>query len=421
MLASVSKVFTGSAVALLLDQGIIRSLDEDICESIPSTWSREACRNPQFPDTNVTWRMLVTHRSSMANDIPYVVLPNGSEVQASYGPSNYKDEDGIPSFGNPTCSLRDVQNFYHAAMTSDPEASTTVGGGSIDWYQEFQKQEQGPWKNYRPGSIGGEEGYSNFAYGYIAALIEMKTGKSFAEYCKNELFQRLGMTHTAWFREDLPNQTQQAIPVIAVEEDAYKEVGHYCFIDYASGQLYSTASDMAKFLSSMLDHGTNLWSSEIAETVFSCQEQNESGDPISQSECEFGVSWILLSNSMKDSLYDYYLEWLEPFTRFDWTGGKSKRYCFVSKSFHQTNGRVYVVFWKQVPCTTVPNWVLALLFLVLPKAQMYVSVLINTESEDASPEWIAYAVGDASSSTCTRRLPMFITMVLWIVFFVSIF
>jgi hypothetical protein len=38
-------------------------------------------------------------------------------------------------------------------------------------------------------------------------------------------------------------------------------------------------------------------------------------------------------------------------------------------------------------------------FLVLPKAQVYVSVLINTESEDASPEWIAYAIGDAAIST----------------------
>jgi CubicO group peptidase (beta-lactamase class C family) len=188
MLASVSKVFTGSAVALLLDQGIIHSLDEDICESIPSTWNRDACRNPQYPDTNVTWRMLVTHRSSMANDIPYVVLPNGTEVQASYGPSSYKDEDGIPSFGNPTCSLRDIQNFYHAAMTSDSEASTTVGGGSIDWYQEFQKQEEGPWKSYVPGSKGEEEGYSNFAYGYIAALIEMKMGNRSRSFVKTNSF-----------------------------------------------------------------------------------------------------------------------------------------------------------------------------------------------------------------------------------------
>lgn len=327
MLASVSKVFTGSAVALLLDQGILSSLDEDICDSIPLSWSREACRNPHFPDTNVTWRMLVTHRSSMANDIPYVVLSNGTEVQASYGPASYKDEDGIPSFGNPTCSLKDVQNFYRAAMTSDPEATTTVGGGSIDWYQEFQKQQLGPWKHYQPGSMGGEEGYSNFAFGYIAALLEMKTGKSFSDFCREELFDRLGMKETTWFREDLPNNTQQAIPTIAEDGNnkdmKYMEVGHYCFIDYASGQLYSTANDMAIFLTSMLDHGSNLWSSNVAQTVFTCQEQNEFGDSIDASECEFGVSWILLSNSMKESLYDNDLEWLEPFIEFDWTRGKS--------------------------------------------------------------------------------------------------
>ena len=49
MLASVGKVFVASVIAVLLDQGIISSLDEDICETTSTPWaSSNACRHPDF-------------------------------------------------------------------------------------------------------------------------------------------------------------------------------------------------------------------------------------------------------------------------------------------------------------------------------------------------------------------------------------
>lgn len=67
----VSKVFTASAVAVLLDRGIVNLFD-DICDVLPLSWSKSACRNPKYPAKLVTRRMMVTHRSSLRDYIPAV-------------------------------------------------------------------------------------------------------------------------------------------------------------------------------------------------------------------------------------------------------------------------------------------------------------------------------------------------------------
>jgi CubicO group peptidase (beta-lactamase class C family) len=317
MLASVSKVFTGSAVATLLDQGIISSLDDDICDALPDTWKTgnkmAACRNPHFPETVITWRMLVTHRSSLMPDVPPVSV-DGELVLAQYGPANFTHFFSVPAYGNPTCPIDNVQDFYHSILTPD-NVTTLVGGGEIDWYNVTIAATGGAWSKSTPGSVWD---YSNFAMGYLAALIELKTNQSFASYCNNALFGKLQMSNTAWFREDLPPTTLQAHPQSPTGED----VGFYCFVDYASGQLYSTACDLAKFLSSMLTKGVadKLWSEDVGNLMFSCQEQDASGNAIPTSECLNGISWILFDNSKKEGNNTGF-QALRSFVEYDWTGG----------------------------------------------------------------------------------------------------
>jgi CubicO group peptidase (beta-lactamase class C family) len=316
MLASISKVFTGSIAATLLDQGILFSLDEDICNTLPDSWktgnNMSACRNPHFPDKAITWRMLVTHRSSLMRDVPPILI-YGELVLAHFGPANFTYFLG-PAYGNPTCPIDDLQNFYHAILTPD-NVTTMVGGGDIDWYNAIlgATDGEGAWGNSTPGSVWK---YSNFAASYMAALTEFKTNQSFASYCNDLLFHKLHMSNTAWFREDLPPTTLQAHPQSPHGED----VGFFCSADYASRQLYSTANDLAKFASSMLTKGVadNLWSEDVGNLLFSCQEQDALGNDIPASECFNGLSWFVLDNSKKD---DPYYQALGRFAQYDWTGG----------------------------------------------------------------------------------------------------
>ena len=403
MLASVSKVFVGVAVTKLIELGIIESLDDDICDVIPEEWTNEfgsttssACRNPKYPDTPVTWRMLLTHRSSLIDNIPDVYDENGDAVVPEYGPTGGYTYD-LPAVGNPTCPLTDVQGFYRDFLL-DKETETSVGttpepiiledGMPLNWYQVGKEYGDGAWKNYEPGS---KYNYSNFAIGYVAALIELALEKkgitqSFDQYCNEHIFEPLGMDNTRWFREDLPNIDNVAVPVEYDywRWDEYVDYGHYCYIDYASGQLYSSANDMSLFLNSMLKYGSpTIFESTIGQSMFICQAQDETGNLLNVEECEHGIAWEILHNEGKVYIDEYpEYGWLDAYKDYDWTNG----------GMH--NGLEAGVQTQ---------------ILVLPNAGVYVAILTNTDSNDEDTETkLASTVAKAargeitSTSSATR-------------------
>lgn len=351
MLASVSKPFTASAVAVLVEKEIINSIDDDICNVIPSSEYDVIgmCRNPNYPDKVITWRMLITHRSSMKGNIPDARDKQGNYISPSYGPKDGYTADA-PAVGNPKCPLDNVIDFYRTILTNnDPDDNNTnptnvgagvilKGGKELNWY-DLAQSKGGMWnKNIEPGS---KNVYSNAAVGFIPALIEFalakksanieKTGQTqtFSEFCHQHLFQPLDMTTTAWFRKDLPDGTLEAVPVeYNKKEKTWTDVDHYCFIDYASGELRMSANDISKWSHAMMDgYGssstqTSLWSEEIGKQIVQCQEQDSNGKFISKKECDFGYGWILLNNSMKNKYStDSWLKQGFAGANYDWTNG----------------------------------------------------------------------------------------------------
>jgi CubicO group peptidase (beta-lactamase class C family) len=228
MLASVSKVFVGAAVLSLIDQGILQSLDDDICDVLPDEYKEStACRHYGFPNQTITWRMLVTHRSGLRRDFPYEVqLDNGQTVDPGYGPTGgYAGR----AAGNPTCPLDDVKGFYIDLLV-DKITETTVGSGGLtidgkplNWY-DVGSNNGSAYLDWRPGS---DIKYSNFGVGYIAALVEFATNQTFQEFCRDNIFNPLGMNQTSWFREDLPAGTPVAVPVEFIGNGQYQDHGHY--------------------------------------------------------------------------------------------------------------------------------------------------------------------------------------------------
>ena len=375
MLASVSKVVVGVAITKLVDLGILPSFDEDICDVIPEEWMQigsSVCRNPKFPTTPVTWRMLLTHRSSLIDDIPSVYNEDDEEVVPQYGPTDGYTYD-LPAVGNPTCPLTDVVGFYRDFLL-DKETETSVGttptpiildtGMPLNWYQVGKEYggEGGAWNNYEPGS---KYNYSNFAIGYVAALVELALAKngtpqtSFDQFCNDYIFEPLGMKNTRWFREDLPQIDNVAVPVEYWGLNDFEDYGQYCYIDYASGQLYSSANDMNSFLNSMLKYGspTIFESTTIGQSMFICQEQDETGNLLDVEECEHGIAWEILHNEGKVYIDEYpeYYSWLNAYREYDWTNG----------GMH--NGLEAGVQTQ---------------ILVLPSAGVYVAILTNTDGND---------------------------------------
>ena len=276
MIASVSKVFVGGAAAKLFELGLATPDDEI------------SYRNPSFPNVPIYWRDLLTHRSSLARD---VVGCCDSRTSPAYG-----RRDGVNPH-NPTCPLDDLEGWYTKYLTGAGESS--VGGTTEWWNDEDPNAGDYPlsrkWKDEAPGSEPADQ-YSNLAVGLLGLLIERAappkadgSAHSFASFSHEYMFAPLGMTNTAWFRNDLPANTHQV--TMTAKSGNGNPSGEYCFIDYPSGQLMSTARDMATWGMAWLEYGKGFLSEEWGREAVACQEMDASGQMLSGDACDFGYLW----------------------------------------------------------------------------------------------------------------------------------
>ena len=206
LLASVSKLFTGTAVMQLYETEII-DLDADVNNYLP--WSVDV---PNFTNDSITARQLMTHTGSI-ND-------NWSVMSSFYG------------YPDPTISLSNCMQNYFPTSGSNYNASDNF-------------------LNTAPGST---YDYSNMGSALNGYLVEASTGIPFDDYCDNNLFDQLCMVNTAWHFSDFdPNQV--ATPHY-FQNGNYNAVDHYGFADYPNGQLRSTAKDLGNYMIAFLNGGT---------------------------------------------------------------------------------------------------------------------------------------------------------------------
>jgi len=155
MLGSVSKTVTAAAILQLWEQGRF-GLDDDINDYLPFR-----VVNPHFPDVPITFRMLLTHSSSI-QDNSWMCL--GSHM--------YSD-------GDSPISLRD---FVEGRL---------VPGGA--YYAS----------SYMVAPPGTVFDYSNVGFTLLGYLVESISGIPFDAYTRQNIFDPLGMDSTGWHLADL--------------------------------------------------------------------------------------------------------------------------------------------------------------------------------------------------------------------------
>lgn len=204
LLASVSKVVTATALMQLYEADSFE-LDDPINNYLPFE-----VKVPNYESTPITFRMLFTHTSAIAD---------GSALDGQY----FYGED-------PTVNLDFFLENY------------LVAGGSF--YNATEN-----YHNFEPGT---DHEYSNEGSALIAVLVEQISGIDFNTYCKQNIFTPLGMTNTSW-RLDEINQT--IVQPYNYKNGDYEAIQHYTFTDYPNGGLRATASDLFKFLSAWVNNG----------------------------------------------------------------------------------------------------------------------------------------------------------------------
>ncbi|MFK8103762.1 MAG: serine hydrolase [Saprospiraceae bacterium] len=152
-IASISKSVTATVLMKLYEDGNF-ALDDDINDHLGYS-----VRNPNFPDQKISFRMLLSHTSSLQDGTGY--SPFLAETYAQ----------------NPVPSIKELLLPSGSAYTANM------------------------WRLETPGSFFT---YSNINFGLIATLVEKISGQRFDQYAKSVLLEPLGITGS-FYVNDLPN------------------------------------------------------------------------------------------------------------------------------------------------------------------------------------------------------------------------
>lgn len=206
MLASVSKTVTAVALMQLWEAGKFQ-LDDSIDAVLGY-----AARNPKFPDTPITYRMLLSHTSSI--------------------------EDGIHSF-----------DYYVMDMDSPISLEALYQGylkpGGAYYDVSNWNQTKKPGTHYA---------YSNLGLSLAGLLVEKLSGQSLQAYSQQHIFAPLAMNESSFLLAGL-DRSHIAMPYSVDADGNYQPAGYYCYPDYPDGQLRTSANQLARFLAAFSQFG----------------------------------------------------------------------------------------------------------------------------------------------------------------------
>jgi CubicO group peptidase (beta-lactamase class C family) len=205
LLASLSKVVTATALLQLNEKNLF-SLDDNINNYLPFEV------NVPNQSKNITFRMLLTHTSAIAD---------GSVLDDQY----YYGED------SPVTLRFFLENYL-------------VSNG--DFYNASEN-----FSNFAPGS---KYKYSNTGNALIGLLVEEISGLDFNTYCKQNIFTPLGMGETFWRLDEI---SQTIVQPYNYKNGQYEAIEHYTFADYPNGGLRSTGRNLYKFLNALVNDGVS--------------------------------------------------------------------------------------------------------------------------------------------------------------------
>jgi len=304
MLASISKTFAATAIMQLWEKGLL-DLDDDVNEYLPFN-----VRNPNYPDVPITFRMILTHRSSIASRIVNL-FTIFSILRVPY--------DNMGEYLNPGGKLYSPKN----------------------------------WKEYPPGE---KQSYSCTAYELLGYLVECITNQSFPEYCTKNIFQPLDMKNTSYYPSYYKKE-QLAVQYIYLL-GRYIALPHFEDRNFASGGLRSNLEDLSHYLIAYMNegeyNGVKILKNDTVTLMFTLQYP---GDHF----IGYGLGWQIFS-SHNDS---------ENNSRIGHNGGMpgSQTYMF----YHVLEGVGIIIFTNQhfsYTMSGLTSW-FSIIDLLIDKAKQY--------------------------------------------------
>lgn len=225
-IGSISKVITGIAALQLFEQNAL-DLDKGI-----NTYLATAISHPDFPNTAITARMLLTHTAG--------IIDNWELLSGLWGPgrSGYPLEDA-------------VKNYFSAAGI---------------WYD--------PDNNYSDEKPGTVWAYTNAGIGLLGYLVEIISGVPFEEYTRQYILDPLGVSG-GWFLDEI-GPSNLVTPYDAEGNALANDQGVF----FPAGSYITTSRDLVKimgiFANGGVSQGQRIIKSETVDLML--QGHYEAGD-----------------------------------------------------------------------------------------------------------------------------------------------
>ena len=236
---SISKVVTATAIMQLYEKKLF-DLDDDVNSFLPFS-----LRHPSYLDINITFRMLLAHQTSLDDTGPLL--------------------------------------FYYFSLLNYP----------IEWIEEYlcpggEIYNPSVWHDFPPGS---EAYYSSVNYEVLGYLVKIISGKSYVDYCEENIFKPLQMNNTSFLLENL-DKNKIAVPYIHLF-NKFIALPKYEDKNYASGGMQTSVNDLSHFFIAHMNGGTyngiNILKNETIDLMHTIQYP----DTVKHNIRRYGLGWAV--------------------------------------------------------------------------------------------------------------------------------
>ncbi len=194
--ASLSKWISAWGVMTLVEAGKL-----DLDAPVATYLTRWTLPESEFDNSKVTVRRLLSHTAGLTDGLGYAGFAPGAKVQS-------------------------LEESLTRAADASPEADGRVRVGLA------------PGTKWR---------YSGGGYTLLQLVIEETSGEAFESYMQRAVFQPLGMNRSTYVLD--PDKWPNVAPLFDADG---KEATHHRFTALAAACLYTTASDMTRFIQAHL-------------------------------------------------------------------------------------------------------------------------------------------------------------------------
>ena len=233
---SISKTVTGLALMQLYEQGLF-DLDDDVNDYLPFN-----LRNPNYPDINISFRMLLAHQSSLSD----------YNIARTFLFFSYLNHD--------------KHHLKEFLVTDGAYYNPKV------------------WGDNPPGESGY---YSNYGFEILGYLIEILSNESYEDYCKENIFEPLDMKDTSFRVEEL--DVKKLVTPYLYFMRTYIPLPNYEMIsaNAAAGGLRTNVVDLSKYLIMHINrgeyNGVRILNEESVDLIHTIQYLDNYG--------RFGLGW----------------------------------------------------------------------------------------------------------------------------------